>query len=95
VIDTGERKIVFVVHENRHFEPREVKLGLQAGAYYEVVDGVKEGELVVTSAQFLIDSESRLKAALKGLSQAEEEKMPEAKKSPAKEKKETPIKHIH
>jgi len=95
VIDTGERKIVFVVHENRHFEPREVKLGLKAGAYYEVVDGVKEGELVVTSAQFLIDSESRLKAALKGLSQAEEEKMPEAKKSPAKEKKETPIKHIH
>jgi len=95
VIDTGERKIVFVVHENRHFEPREVKLGLKADDYYEVLAGVKEGEQVVTSAQFLIDSESRLKAALKGLSQAKERKMPEAKKTPVEEKKETPIKHIH
>ncbi len=66
LIDTGERRIVFVVHEGRHFEPREVKLGLKAGNYYEVLGGLEEGEPIVTSAQFLIDSESRLKAAIQG-----------------------------
>lgn len=66
VIDSGERKIVFVGRENGVFEEREVKLGVKAGDYYEVLEGVNEGERVVTSANFLIDSESRLKSALKG-----------------------------
>jgi len=62
VIDTGKRKIVFVEAGKGRFEPREVELGFKAGSFYEVLSGVDEGENVVTSAQFLFDSESRLKA---------------------------------
>ncbi len=64
VIDTGERKIIFVAMGDGYFEPREIKVGHKAEGYYEVLDGVKEGENVVRRATFLIDSESRLKAAL-------------------------------
>jgi Cu(I)/Ag(I) efflux system membrane fusion protein len=64
VINTGERKIVFIAMGDGYFEPREIKVGRKAEGYYEVLDGLKEGEKVVTSADFLIDSESRLKAAL-------------------------------
>ena len=49
------------------FEPREIKVGQRGGGYIEVRDGLREGEPVVTSANFLIDAESNLKAALKGL----------------------------
>jgi len=45
----------------RRFEPREVKVGSKVEGYYEVVKGLKAGERVVTSANFLIDSESKLK----------------------------------
>jgi len=93
VIDTGERKLVFVVQEGRHFEPRAVQLGAKAGEYYEVLTGLEEGEQVVTSAQFLVDSESRLKAALKGIHQHAGEKVLEPEKTPAKEK--APTKHVH
>lgn len=48
------------------FEPREVKVGRRGGGYIEVRDGLAAGEAVVTSANFLIDAESNLKAALKG-----------------------------
>ncbi len=65
VIDTGERKIVFIDRGDGLFEPKEVKLGLKTGDYYEVLDGLNEGEKVVTSANFLIDSESKLKSAIK------------------------------
>lgn len=64
VINTGERKVVFIAKGDGYFEPREIKVGHKAEGYYEVLDGLKEGEKVVTSADFLIDSESRLKAAL-------------------------------
>ena len=64
VIDTGERKIVFVAMGDGYFEPREVKVGRKAEGYYEVLEGVREGEKVVRSATFLVDSESRLNAAL-------------------------------
>lgn len=92
VIDTGERRIVFVVHEGRHFEPREVKLGLKAGDYYEVLSGLEEGDQIVTSAQFLIDSESRLKVAMQGLHAHPQEKQTQKKeeKTPP-----PPAKHIH
>lgn len=63
VIDTGQRKIVFVSEGRGHFEPREVILGFKADSYYQVIDGLTDDEEVATSAQFLIDSESRLKAA--------------------------------
>ena len=52
------------------FEPREVKLGHRGGGYVQVREGVADGEPVVVSANFLIDAESNLKAALKGFSDA-------------------------
>ncbi len=61
VIRTGSRSIVFVVHDT-HAEPREVKLGARVGEYYRVQSGLAAGELVATGAQFLLDSESRLRA---------------------------------
>jgi hypothetical protein len=64
VLDTGTRRIVFVEVGPGRYEPRDVKLGRQAEDHYEVLSGLKEGEKVVTSANFLIDSESRLKASL-------------------------------
>lgn len=67
VIDTGSRQIVFVVHDGKNFEAREVKLGPEAGDDRVILEGVKEGEIVATSAAFLIDSESQLKAAVAGM----------------------------
>ena len=64
VLDTGERQIVFVVRGPGTFEPRAVRLGREAQGYYEVLAGLEEGDEVVTSANFLIDSESRFRAAL-------------------------------
>lgn len=64
VLETGERNVTFVDLGEGRIEPREVNIGREADGYYEILSGVKEGEKVVTSAQFLIDSESRLKAAM-------------------------------
>ena len=64
VLDSGTRQIVLVRRGEGLFEPREVKLGMRGDQYVEVIRGVKEGEEVVVSANFLIDSESNLKAAL-------------------------------
>jgi hypothetical protein len=75
VIETGERDIVFVAMGDGYFEPKEIKVGQKAEGYYEVLNGLKEGEQVVKSAAFLIDSESRLKAALEGFGAS----MPEQK----------------
>jgi Cu(I)/Ag(I) efflux system membrane fusion protein len=66
IIDTGIRKVAIVDKGAGYFEPRDVKLGTKAGDYYEVLDGLKVGERVVTSANFLIDSESKLKEAVGG-----------------------------
>ena len=63
VIDTGTRQIVFVEKGPGLFEPRELRLGQKAGGFRAVVSGVQEGEKVVVSGNFLIDSESKLKAA--------------------------------
>ena len=64
VMDTGERQIVFVAKGAGVFEPREVKVGSRSGGRAQVLSGVAAGEQVVTGANFLIDSESRLRAAL-------------------------------
>jgi Cu(I)/Ag(I) efflux system membrane fusion protein len=64
VLDSGTRRLVFVVTDDVHFIPREVHLGALAEDYYPILDGVAVGEQVVTSANFLIDSESRIKAAV-------------------------------
>jgi RND family efflux transporter MFP subunit len=67
IIDTGERQVVIIDKRDGRFEPRKVKVGARADDYYEILEGVKAGEWVVTSANFLIDSESNLKAALSGM----------------------------
>jgi len=67
VIDSGTRQVVLVRLAEGRFEPRTVKLGSRSDSYVEVLAGVTEGEQVVTSANFLIDAESNLKAALTGM----------------------------
>ena len=64
VLDSGARQAVLVQRAPGLFEPREVKLGMRADGYAEVLDGVKAGEEVVVRANFLIDAESNLRAAL-------------------------------
>lgn len=63
VIDTGLRQLVFVAKGEGVFEPRAVKPGFRAGDKVQILSGVVEGEEVVTRAQFMLDSESRLRAA--------------------------------
>ena len=70
VLDTGARQSVLIDKGEGRFEPREVKLGQRGNGYVEVRSGVADGEPVVVSANFLIDAESNLKAALKGFSEA-------------------------
>jgi Cu(I)/Ag(I) efflux system membrane fusion protein len=69
VMDAGRRQAVLVDKGDGRFEPREVKLGQRGDGYVEVRQGVTEGEPVVISANFLIDAESNLKAALKGFAE--------------------------
>ncbi len=64
VIDSGTRRIALVRQDAGRFEPRELRLGTRGDNHVEVLDGVREGEQVVTAANFLIDAESNLKAAL-------------------------------
>ncbi len=64
LLDSGTRKLVFVDLGEGRLEPREVRVGRDADGYYELLSGVKEGEMVVTTANFLIDSESKLKALI-------------------------------
>jgi membrane fusion protein, copper/silver efflux system len=66
VADTGDIQYVFVVKTGSRFEPRRVKLGARHDDRIQVVAGLSEGETVVTTANFLIDSESRLRAAIEG-----------------------------
>jgi len=64
VIDSGTRQVVLVKKAEGRFEPRVVKLGHQSDGYWEVLEGLDEGDKVVTRANFLIDAESNLKSAL-------------------------------
>ncbi len=68
VLDSGERQLVFVEREAGRFEPREVELGARGEGWVVVQSGLEPGEKVVTSGTFLIDSESRLRAAVLGSS---------------------------
>jgi Cu(I)/Ag(I) efflux system membrane fusion protein len=71
VIDSGTRQVVLVAKGEGRFEPRSVKLGRRGLGYVEVLSGVREGEEVVTAANFLIDAESNLKTALQSFTQSE------------------------
>jgi membrane fusion protein, copper/silver efflux system len=64
VISTGERTIVFVSKGDGIFEPREVTVGTKVRGFYEIKTGISAGEKVVTGANFLLDSESKLKASM-------------------------------
>ncbi len=71
VLHTGERSVVIVQRDDGGFEPREVELGRTADAMQEIAAGLAAGERVVVSSQFLIDSESNLRAAISQLSRGE------------------------
>jgi len=67
VIDTGIRQVAFIDKSSGYFEPRAEKLGVKVDDHYEVIEGLKPGDRVVTSANFLIDSESSFKEAVGGM----------------------------
>jgi membrane fusion protein, copper/silver efflux system len=77
VIDSGARQVVLIDRGKGRFEPRSVKLGMRGDGFVEILNGLKEGEHVVVAANFLIDAESNLRAALAGFSV--EQKPAEAK----------------
>jgi RND family efflux transporter MFP subunit len=66
VLDSGDRKTVFVDRGNGSFEQRVVETGDQSGENVAILSGLKAGERIVTSGNFLLDSESRLNAAKSG-----------------------------
>ena len=84
VIDSGNRQVVLVERGEGRFEPRAVKLGMRGDSLIEIREGLKVGERVVVAANFLIDAESNLKAALQGFTA---EPMPKAETKPLPEGK--------
>jgi multidrug efflux pump subunit AcrA (membrane-fusion protein) len=70
VIRTGERDVVVVALGGGRFAPREVVLGPRGAGFIQVLEGLDDGDEVVTSAQFLIDSESNLREAINKLMSA-------------------------
>jgi multidrug efflux pump subunit AcrA (membrane-fusion protein) len=73
VIHSGERNLVVVRTSSGGFESRDVQLGARTNEYYQILSGIKDGEEIVTSSNFLIDSESRLREAVNKL---EDKKQP-------------------
>jgi len=71
VIDSGVKKMVFLSRGNGKFEPREVEIGIEGGNTYQVLSGLEEGDEIVTSAQFMFDSESRLQEAIQKMLEAQ------------------------
>jgi Cu(I)/Ag(I) efflux system membrane fusion protein len=67
LVDAGEHRYVFLAHAGGHFEPRIVTVGLQRDDDVQILTGLAAGDTVVASASFLIDSESRMKAAIAGM----------------------------
>jgi Cu(I)/Ag(I) efflux system membrane fusion protein len=76
LVETGESQYVFVALPGGRFEPRRVTVGVRTGERVQILSGVSAGEKVVTTANFLIDSESRLRAAIQGFGAAAEEPAP-------------------
>jgi membrane fusion protein, copper/silver efflux system len=67
IMDSGDKQYVFVVHEGGVFEPRMIRMGAKLEGSVVVLSGLNAGETIVTSGNFLIDSESRLKSAMSGM----------------------------
>jgi multidrug efflux pump subunit AcrA (membrane-fusion protein) len=67
VLDSGERQTVFVALADGYFEPREIKTGVKLEDKVVILSGLRPGETIVTSGNFLIDSESKLKSAMGGM----------------------------
>jgi Cu(I)/Ag(I) efflux system membrane fusion protein len=66
LVDTGEHRYVFVARGGGRFEPRPVRVGARDGERVQIADGLAEGDVVVTTGNFLLDSESRLRGAIEG-----------------------------
>jgi membrane fusion protein, copper/silver efflux system len=67
LVDTGDQQYVFLARDGGRFEPRRVRAGARVMGEVEILDGLRAGDVVVTTANFLIDSESRLRAAIEDL----------------------------
>ena len=67
IMDSGDKQYVFVVHDGGVFEPRVIQMGAKLEGNVVVLSGLNAGETIVTSGNFLIDSESRLKSAMSGM----------------------------
>ncbi len=93
VIRTGTRDIVVVALGGGRFKSVEVRLGVLADGYYQVLDGLRENENIVTSSHFLIDSESNLKSALAMLTHQHESLMPPKKHEKTDEHNEHDMEH--
>jgi Cu(I)/Ag(I) efflux system membrane fusion protein len=78
VLQTGERAIVFVHGDGDVLTPREVTVGLASGADVDIVAGLEAGEVVVSSAAFLIDAEANLGVGMQGMGSMGEEPAPRA-----------------
>jgi Cu(I)/Ag(I) efflux system membrane fusion protein/cobalt-zinc-cadmium efflux system membrane fusion protein len=75
VIDSGVRKVVFVALGKGKFQPREVKLGVEGNDYeFQVLEGLHENEEIVISAQFMLDSESRLREAIQKMLEVQKQR---------------------
>jgi RND family efflux transporter MFP subunit len=88
VIDSGVRKVVFVALGKGKFQPREVKLGLEGNDNeFQVLEGLKENEHIVISAQFMLDSESRLREAIQKMLEVQQQGTPTTDTQPMKMEK--------
>jgi membrane fusion protein, copper/silver efflux system len=67
VIDNGEKRYAIVAHPNGYFEPKAIQVGPPSDEFYPLLGGLEEGDKVVSSAQFLIDSETNLQAAMQSM----------------------------
>ncbi len=74
IVDSGTRQVVILDMGDGRFQPREVKLGARGEGFVEIREGIAEGDRIVVAANFLIDAESNLKAALQGLTSGDQPK---------------------
>jgi len=87
VLDTGTRQVVLVTAGIGKFEPRAVHLGVHGDDWVQVVDGIRPSDRVVVGANFLIDAESNLRAALQGFADGAQ---PQSSKPPSTQPEATP-----